>query len=297
MGRRASRRSAPIAMNGCARPPRPKAVAYAEDVRNAIQRATTLSQIDIAGDVAVAHKKFDGSIRKHRRHCRCAPLANAILLPSDRRCLETDGLHRLHALRLDHDAFSSNRAEGMVIIFNEMEHDVPQEPVPTSWHHALGPVFHLIEGRNVPTHPQAGSAQDRQCGGHGSTGPRLVDGAGTLPPQGPMRGTCGAAWRGSRPLSLGSSMISKAVAVGMKPQPTIRSESRPEWPEAASVQPDMRSGADLQARARAAAITRRPIFRHVASDGQPEPRNLDVSPLLGLRTATIPTDRRSKPTK
>ncbi len=40
------------------------AVAYAEDVRNAIHRATTLSQIDIAGDVAVAHKKFDGSIRK-----------------------------------------------------------------------------------------------------------------------------------------------------------------------------------------------------------------------------------------
>ena len=40
------------------------AVAYAEDVRNAIYRATTLSQIDISGDVAVAHKKFDGSIRK-----------------------------------------------------------------------------------------------------------------------------------------------------------------------------------------------------------------------------------------
>ena len=40
------------------------AIAYAEDLRNAIHRATTLAQIDIAGDVAVAHKKFDGSIRK-----------------------------------------------------------------------------------------------------------------------------------------------------------------------------------------------------------------------------------------
>ncbi len=40
------------------------AVIYAEDVRNAIHSATTLSQIDIAGDLAVAHKKFDGSIRK-----------------------------------------------------------------------------------------------------------------------------------------------------------------------------------------------------------------------------------------
>ena len=40
------------------------AVADAEDVRNAIYRATTLSQIDIAGEVAVAHKKFDGSIRR-----------------------------------------------------------------------------------------------------------------------------------------------------------------------------------------------------------------------------------------
>ena len=40
------------------------AVGYAEDVRSAIHRATTLSRIDIAGDLAVAHKKFDGSIRK-----------------------------------------------------------------------------------------------------------------------------------------------------------------------------------------------------------------------------------------
>ena len=40
------------------------AAGYAEDLRNAIHRATTLSQIDIAGDVAVAHKKFDGSILK-----------------------------------------------------------------------------------------------------------------------------------------------------------------------------------------------------------------------------------------
>ena len=37
---------------------------------------------------------------------------------------------------LDHDAFSSNRAEGMnVIAVNEMEHDVTQKPVPTFWHH------------------------------------------------------------------------------------------------------------------------------------------------------------------
>ena len=40
------------------------ATVYADDVRSAIHRATTLSQIDIAGNVAVAHKKFDGSIRK-----------------------------------------------------------------------------------------------------------------------------------------------------------------------------------------------------------------------------------------
>ena len=39
---------------------------------------------------------------------------------------------------LDHDAFSSNRAEGMtVIVFNTLEHDVTQKPVPTFWHHAL----------------------------------------------------------------------------------------------------------------------------------------------------------------
>lgn len=40
------------------------AVAYAEDVRAAIHRATTLRQIDIEGDIALAHKKFDGSIAK-----------------------------------------------------------------------------------------------------------------------------------------------------------------------------------------------------------------------------------------
>ncbi len=39
-------------------------VDYDEDVKTAIHRATTLSQIDIAGEIAVAHKKFDGSIRK-----------------------------------------------------------------------------------------------------------------------------------------------------------------------------------------------------------------------------------------
>jgi hypothetical protein len=37
-------------------------VAYAEDVLAAIHRATSLTEIEIAGDVAIAHKKFDGSI-------------------------------------------------------------------------------------------------------------------------------------------------------------------------------------------------------------------------------------------
>ena len=39
---------------------------------------------------------------------------------------------------LDHDAFSSHRAEGMnAMVFKTMEHDVAQRPVPTFWHHAL----------------------------------------------------------------------------------------------------------------------------------------------------------------
>ena len=40
------------------------AVAYAEDVEAAIHRATSLRQIDIFGDTAMAHKKFDGAIAK-----------------------------------------------------------------------------------------------------------------------------------------------------------------------------------------------------------------------------------------
>jgi hypothetical protein len=39
-------------------------VAYAEDREAAIHRATTLRDIEIEGDVALAHKKFDGSIAK-----------------------------------------------------------------------------------------------------------------------------------------------------------------------------------------------------------------------------------------
>jgi hypothetical protein len=38
--------------------------AYAEDQRLGIFRATTLEHIEINGDVAVAHKKFDGTIAK-----------------------------------------------------------------------------------------------------------------------------------------------------------------------------------------------------------------------------------------
>ena len=38
--------------------------AYAEDVEAAIHRATTLVQIDIAGEMAMAHKKFDGAIER-----------------------------------------------------------------------------------------------------------------------------------------------------------------------------------------------------------------------------------------
>lgn len=40
------------------------AVAYAEDREAAIHRATTLRDIEIAGDVALAHKKFDGAIAR-----------------------------------------------------------------------------------------------------------------------------------------------------------------------------------------------------------------------------------------
>ncbi|HWA20439.1 MAG TPA: hypothetical protein VG757_15755 [Devosia sp.] len=39
-------------------------VAYAEDRGAAIHRATTLADIEISGDVALAHKKFDGSIAR-----------------------------------------------------------------------------------------------------------------------------------------------------------------------------------------------------------------------------------------
>lgn len=37
---------------------------FAEDPRAAIFRATRLEEIEISGDRAIAHKKFDGSIRK-----------------------------------------------------------------------------------------------------------------------------------------------------------------------------------------------------------------------------------------
>lgn len=40
------------------------ALAYAEDPEAAIHRATRLTDIDIRGDLALAHKKFDGSIAK-----------------------------------------------------------------------------------------------------------------------------------------------------------------------------------------------------------------------------------------
>lgn len=36
---------------------------YAEDVLEGIHRATTLADIEIKGDVAIAHKKFNGEIR------------------------------------------------------------------------------------------------------------------------------------------------------------------------------------------------------------------------------------------
>lgn len=39
-------------------------VEYAEDVTAGINRATTLSDIKINGDIAVAHKKFDGTIAR-----------------------------------------------------------------------------------------------------------------------------------------------------------------------------------------------------------------------------------------
>jgi hypothetical protein len=39
-------------------------VHYAEDQRTGIFRATTLREIEVSGDVATAHKKFDGRIAK-----------------------------------------------------------------------------------------------------------------------------------------------------------------------------------------------------------------------------------------
>ena len=38
-------------------------VEFAEDLEAGIHRATSLTQIDFNGDMAMAHKKFDGSIR------------------------------------------------------------------------------------------------------------------------------------------------------------------------------------------------------------------------------------------
>ena len=40
------------------------ATKFAEDPRAAIYRATRLTQIDVNGDIAMAHKKFDGTIAK-----------------------------------------------------------------------------------------------------------------------------------------------------------------------------------------------------------------------------------------
>jgi hypothetical protein len=40
------------------------AVEYAEDLLTAIHRATTLRDIEISGDIAAVHKKFDGTIAK-----------------------------------------------------------------------------------------------------------------------------------------------------------------------------------------------------------------------------------------
>jgi hypothetical protein len=39
-------------------------IAYAEDRSAAIRRATSLTEIEIAGDIALAHKKFDGAIAR-----------------------------------------------------------------------------------------------------------------------------------------------------------------------------------------------------------------------------------------
>lgn len=41
-----------------------QAVAYAEDAQAAIHRATSLTEIEIKGERAVAHKKFDGTIAR-----------------------------------------------------------------------------------------------------------------------------------------------------------------------------------------------------------------------------------------
>jgi hypothetical protein len=40
------------------------ATAFAEPLREAVYRATTMRDIEIAGDRAVLHKKFDGTIRR-----------------------------------------------------------------------------------------------------------------------------------------------------------------------------------------------------------------------------------------
>lgn len=53
---------------------------FAEDARTAIFTTTTLEDIEVNGDRALARKKFDGGIRKAQR--RCPEVANGILLPA-----------------------------------------------------------------------------------------------------------------------------------------------------------------------------------------------------------------------
>ena len=54
----------PIATNGCGRRRISPSKSFAEDPRTAIFTTTTLEDIEIEGDMALARKKFDGGLKK-----------------------------------------------------------------------------------------------------------------------------------------------------------------------------------------------------------------------------------------
>ena len=76
-----------------------RATAFAEDPATAIHRATRLERIDIAGDFAIARKKFDGTIKLASGGVDRLKLADTLLLPP-RHALADRRVHRLHGASL-----------------------------------------------------------------------------------------------------------------------------------------------------------------------------------------------------